>query len=171
MTRKMRYVSAGSESQERLTLLLSQTGIRSEKTISALSDHLVKGVDLKTASIANGVSVSNLERDIDKVNDVAAFVVAIEELDWEKFKPVSPKSHFIGISADEGKIEVTFPGDDISSPRLSITGMAIQSHPECVEGHYVVAMESCINLFIDAIEKYRREVINIKTAKSVSFNG
>lgn len=86
MTRKMRYVSAGSESFKRLSLLLSMTGIRSENAIGALSDHLVKGVDLKTASAANGVSVSNLERDIGKVNDVAAFVAEIEELDWEKFK-------------------------------------------------------------------------------------
>ena len=87
MTRKMRHVSVGSESLERLTLLLTMTGIRSESTIAALMDHLVTGVDLTTASVLNGVTKSNLERDIDKVNDVAAFVVAIEELDWEKFKP------------------------------------------------------------------------------------
>ena len=31
-------------------------------------------------------SKSNLERDLDKVNQVAEFVVKIEELDWEKFK-------------------------------------------------------------------------------------
>lgn len=87
MTRKMRHVSVGSESLERLTLLLTMTGIRSESTITALKDHLVNGVDLTTASVLNGVTKSNLERDINKVNDVAAFVVAIEELDWEKFKP------------------------------------------------------------------------------------
>lgn len=87
MTRKMRHVSVGSESLERLTLLLTMTGIRSESTLAALKDHLVNGVDLTTASVLNGVTKSNLERDIDKVNDVAAFVAAIEELDWEKFKP------------------------------------------------------------------------------------
>ena len=31
-------------------------------------------------------SKSNLERDLDKVNQVAEFVVKIEELDWVRFR-------------------------------------------------------------------------------------
>ena len=87
MARKVSYVYQGSESPERFELLVSLTGLRSPSQIGALRDHLVKGVPLDGAMVLNGVTnKSNLERDLDKVNQVAEFVVKIENLDWEKFK-------------------------------------------------------------------------------------
>lgn len=85
--RKVWYVYQGSESPERFDLLISQTGLRSETQIAALRSHLVKGMSLEDAVDFHEIkSKSNLERDLDKVNQVAEFVVAIENLDWEKFK-------------------------------------------------------------------------------------
>ena len=87
MARKVSYVYQGSESPERFELLVSLTGLRSPSQIGALRDHLVKGVPLDGAMVLNGVTnKSNLERDLDKINDVAIIVEKIKELDWEKFK-------------------------------------------------------------------------------------
>lgn len=87
MTRKVWYVHGGMESQERFELLVSLTGLRSENQIAALRDHLVKAVPLDAAMVMNGVTnKSNLERDLDKINDVATTVEKIKELDWASFK-------------------------------------------------------------------------------------
>ena len=87
MARKVSYVYQGSESPERFELLVSLTGLRSPSQIGALLDHLVKGVPLDAAMALYGVtSKSNLERDLDKINDVATTVEKIKEIDWEKFK-------------------------------------------------------------------------------------
>ena len=87
MARKVSYVYQGSESPERFDLLIGQTGLRSESQIAALRSYLVKGMALEDAVNFHEIkSKSNLERDLDKVNQVAEFVVKIENLDWEKFK-------------------------------------------------------------------------------------
>lgn len=87
MARKVSYVYQGSESPERFDLLVSLTGLRSPSQISALRDHLVKGVQLDATMVLYGVTnKSNLERDLDKINDVATTVEKIKEIDWEKFK-------------------------------------------------------------------------------------
>ena len=86
MARKVSYVYQGSESPERFELLVSLTGLRSPIQIAALRSHLVKGMSLEDAVNFHEIkSKSNLERDLDKVNQVAEFVVKIEELDWEIF--------------------------------------------------------------------------------------
>ena len=85
MARKVSYVYQGSESPERFDLLVSLTGLRSPSQIGALRDHLVKGVPLDGAMVLNGVTnKSNLERDLDKINDVATTVEKIKEIDWLK---------------------------------------------------------------------------------------
>ena len=85
--RKVWYVYQGSESPERFDLLIGQTGLRSETQIAALRSHLVKGMSLEDAVDFHEIkSKSNLERDLDKVNQVAEFVVAIENLDWVRFR-------------------------------------------------------------------------------------
>ena len=85
--RKVSYVYQGSESPERFDLLVSLTGLRSPSQIGALRDYLVKGVPLDAAMVLNGVTnKSNLERDLDKVNDIATTVEKIKLIDWEKFK-------------------------------------------------------------------------------------
>lgn len=84
--RKVWYVYQGSESPERFDLLVSLTGLRSPSQIGALRDHLVKGVQLDAAMVMNDVTnKSNLERDLDKINDVAIIVEKIKELDWVRF--------------------------------------------------------------------------------------
>lgn len=85
MARKVSYVYQGSESPERFELLVSLTGLRSPSQIGALRDHLVKGVPLDGAMVLNGVTnKSNLERDLDKINDIATTVEKIKEIDWLK---------------------------------------------------------------------------------------
>ena len=87
MARKVSYVYQGSESQERFELLVSLTGLRSQGQIGALRDHLVTGVPLDGAMVLNGVTnKSNLERDLDKINDVATTVEKVKEIDWVRFR-------------------------------------------------------------------------------------
>ena len=87
MARKVSYVYQGSESHERFELLVSLTGLRSPSQIGALRDHLVKGVPLDAAMVLYGVTnKSNLERDLDKINDVATTVEKIKEIDWVRFR-------------------------------------------------------------------------------------
>ncbi len=86
MTRKVWYVGRGSESSERFDLLISQTGIRSETQINALRGYLVRGMSLEDACDHYEIkNKSNLERDLSKVNQVAEFVVKIEDLDWVRY--------------------------------------------------------------------------------------
>lgn len=78
-------MSAGSQSQERFNLLINQTGLRSENQIAALCDYLVKGVSLEACCTIHDIrNKSNLERDLEKINQVAEFVEKIKEIDWEK---------------------------------------------------------------------------------------
>lgn len=85
--RKVWYVHSGMESPERFELLVSLTGLRSENQISALRDHLVKGVPLDAVMVLYGITnKSNLERDLDKINDVATTVEKIKEIDWVRFR-------------------------------------------------------------------------------------
>jgi len=87
MARKVSYVYQGSESPERFELLVSLTGLRSPSQIGALRDHLVKGVPLDGTIVLNGVTnKSNLERDLDKINDIATTVEKIKEIDWVRFR-------------------------------------------------------------------------------------
>jgi hypothetical protein len=86
MTRKVWYVFQGGESSERFDLLIGQTGIRSENQINALRDHLVRGMSLEDACSYRDIkNKSNLERDLLKVNEIAEFVVKIEDLDWVRY--------------------------------------------------------------------------------------
>ncbi|MBY6104868.1 adhesin biosynthesis transcription regulatory family protein [Ferrimonas balearica] len=82
----MNQTPAGSQSKERLALLLSLTRIDSDEIQMALTDHLVRGASEIDAAEMNGVSRSNLTRALNKVRKVAATVHAIEDLDWARFK-------------------------------------------------------------------------------------
>ena len=87
MTRKTSYIYQGSESPERFDLLIELSGFRSEKQIQTMKDHLVKGVPIEAAMVMNEVTnKSNLERDLDKINDVATTVEKIKEIDWVRFR-------------------------------------------------------------------------------------
>ena len=87
MKRKTSYVYQGSESSERFDLLIELSGLRSEKQIQTIKDHLVKGVPIDAAMAMNEVTnKSNLERDLIKINDIATTVEKIKEIDWIRFR-------------------------------------------------------------------------------------
>ncbi|CAM4262934.1 PapB/FocB family fimbrial expression transcriptional regulator [Pseudoalteromonas maricaloris] len=77
----MKYLFKGMQSQERFELLLSLTRIQSESVINALSDYLVRGIDKKASAAINGVEVSNLSAAISKLEEKAAVIERIKELD------------------------------------------------------------------------------------------
>lgn len=80
----MKYLLPGGESQARFDLLLSLSKITSENLISALEDHLVKGMPDSHAALINGVAKGNFSRSLTRLNKVAKTVEKIKELDWQK---------------------------------------------------------------------------------------
>lgn len=84
----MRYITQGGESPERYELLISLTRISSEDIKAALKDYLVTGLADATAAAINGVQLSNFTRALKTVNDIAATVEQIKELDWARVKSV-----------------------------------------------------------------------------------
>jgi hypothetical protein len=82
----MNYLLAGSEPAARVELLLSLTRINSEDVKAALRDHLVKGVSDSNAIAIHGITKSNFSRALKRLNEVAAIVEQIKDIDWEKFK-------------------------------------------------------------------------------------
>ena len=85
----MRYITQGGESQERYELLISLTRISSEDIKAALKDYLVTGLADTTAAAVNGIPLSNFTRALKTLNDTAATVEKIKELDWARFKSVN----------------------------------------------------------------------------------
>ena len=77
----MKYLFKGMQSQERFELLLSLTRIQSESVISALNDYLVRGMDKKAAAVINGVEMPNFSAALTKLENKAAIVEKIKELD------------------------------------------------------------------------------------------
>ena len=78
----MKWLIQGGESAARLNLILSATKISSEPTIDALHDHLVKGIGDAAACALNGVQLSNFNRALKTVNEMAGIIEAVKELDW-----------------------------------------------------------------------------------------
>ena len=77
----MKYLFKGMQTQERFELLLSLTRIQSENVINALNDYLVRGMDKKTAALANDVQMPNLSAALKKLEEKAATVEMIKEID------------------------------------------------------------------------------------------
>jgi len=77
----MKYLFKGMQTQERFELLLSLTRIQSGSVISALNDYLVRGMDKKAAALANGVQMPNFSAALTKLENKAAIVEKIKELD------------------------------------------------------------------------------------------
>ncbi|MGB0858384.1 MAG: PapB/FocB family fimbrial expression transcriptional regulator [Pseudoalteromonas spongiae] len=80
----MNYLFKGSQTQQRLDLLLSFCKIKSDDIKSALSDYLVRGIDKKSAAVLNGVPAPNFSRALSQLNSKAEVVEQIKELDWQK---------------------------------------------------------------------------------------
>lgn len=82
----MRYLTQGGQTAERLQLLFSLTRIASDDIKAALNDYLVLGVSDATASRLNGVAQSNFSRALNGLEEVAATVERIKEIDWRHLK-------------------------------------------------------------------------------------
>lgn len=77
----MKYLLPGTQSEARLELLLSRTSIKSEAIKEGLMWHLVKGHQIETAAALAEIKPANLHRAIGVVENLAAMVEQIKELD------------------------------------------------------------------------------------------
>lgn len=84
----MNYLVSGLESKQRVELLLSLTKINSDALRDSIFDHLCVGHSEKDSAVINGVSQSNFNRAMKKLNDVASIVEKIKDLDWKHLKSV-----------------------------------------------------------------------------------
>ena len=80
----MRYIVKGSESIERIKLLLKLTKIKSEKMKSAIVDHYVNGLKEAHAALLNDVKQQNLNKALKRLNEMAGVVEEIKEYDWQR---------------------------------------------------------------------------------------
>ena len=80
----MVYLFKGTQTPERLNLLLSLCKISSEDIKTSLSDYLVRGIDKKSAALLNGVPAPNFSRALNQLNAKAEVVEKIKEIDWQK---------------------------------------------------------------------------------------
>lgn len=76
----------GMETCKKLKLIISLTSIRSEAQIQALARYFVTGFNMAACAEVEGITVSNLQRAIDKVQEVSKVVDEIKEIDWVQFK-------------------------------------------------------------------------------------
>jgi len=84
----MKVLLAGHETIKRVNLLFKLTKISSEDMRETIKDHLCKGHSESFAVGLNGVTQSNFNRTLMKLNEVASIVEEIKEDDWAKFKSV-----------------------------------------------------------------------------------
>lgn len=77
----MTYIFQGSQSVDRLTLLLRVTSIASPSIKKALHMHLVTGYDLTTSAVMCGVYKSNLSRAVERLNEVAECLEELKVID------------------------------------------------------------------------------------------
>jgi hypothetical protein len=80
----MKCLYKGSQSQERLNLLIKHTGIESENIKDALSDHLVRGINKTAAAALNSVPNGNLTRALKTLEKHAQITEELKQHDWAK---------------------------------------------------------------------------------------
>ncbi|WP_024592101.1 MULTISPECIES: hypothetical protein [unclassified Pseudoalteromonas] len=78
----MKYLYKGSQSQERLDVLLSFGKSTSEDIKSALSDYLVRGINKTNAATLNGVPGPNLTRALKRLEVTAGKFERGLEIEW-----------------------------------------------------------------------------------------
>ena len=78
----MKYLHKGSQSQERLDVLLSFGKSTSENIKAALSDYLVRGISKTNAATLNGVKGPNFTRALKRIEIIAGKIEKVKELDW-----------------------------------------------------------------------------------------
>lgn len=80
------YLIRGMENQRKIEILISLTNIRSEKVIKVLNAYYCRGMSEKDIAFIYGVSQSNLNRDRNKLEEVAGLMEELFEL--KTFKSV-----------------------------------------------------------------------------------
>lgn len=78
----MKYLLAGMESKAKIDLIVAQTKIKSESTLDAIYDHLVKGILASDAVAINGAIQQNFNRTLVKLNEMAEMIEKVKELDY-----------------------------------------------------------------------------------------
>ncbi|MDW3058696.1 PapB/FocB family fimbrial expression transcriptional regulator [Vibrio sp. 1978] len=76
----------GMESKQRVELVLSLTKMRSEQQIEALLRYFVDGLNFSACAELAGITESNFQRAIDRVQAIDTTIEKIKELDWQRFK-------------------------------------------------------------------------------------
>ena len=79
----MKCLYKGSQSQARLNLLVKFSKIKSDNIKSALSDHLVRGINKTAAAALNSVPNGNLTRALKKLEQHAQLIEQIKQHDWQ----------------------------------------------------------------------------------------
>ncbi len=77
----MKALTPGCESEEKIDLIISLTGMKSKPMIKSLKKHLVDGVAEKYACTFNGTIQQNFNRDLKKLNVVADTLAKINAID------------------------------------------------------------------------------------------
>jgi hypothetical protein len=84
----MNYLLAGHESKERIELLLQLTKINSDSVRDSITVHLINGFSESDAASIKCVSLSNFNRALARLNEVAGIVEQIKEIDLHHLKSV-----------------------------------------------------------------------------------
>jgi hypothetical protein len=82
----VKYFSAGQEEKERVMLFLDLTKITSEPIVKAMLFHLVNGFTENNAARIAGTSVSNFNRAMIRINNMAEKYEKIKEYDLSQRK-------------------------------------------------------------------------------------
>jgi len=80
----MKYLMQGQESIKKVEILLSATKIEREQLVSAIYDHLCKGLSKALAADLNDIKAQNLGVAIDALNEVAAKFEAYFDLRYNE---------------------------------------------------------------------------------------
>lgn len=88
----MKVLIKGEESELRVNLLFKLTRLDSENVKSALKDYLVKGYEPDDAAMLNDVKQQNFNRALKRLNEIAAIVEDIKNLDWAHIKDLNTTS-------------------------------------------------------------------------------
>jgi hypothetical protein len=81
----MNVLLQGGQSIKRLELLLQLTLIKSENMKDALKSYLVDGMSESAVAALHSVDRNNFIRTLSKLNEKAAIVESIKEIDWPKY--------------------------------------------------------------------------------------
>jgi hypothetical protein len=81
----MNVLLQGGQSIKRLELLLQLTLIKSENMKDALKSYLVDGMTESAVAALHSVDRNNFIRTLSKLNEKAAIVESIKEIDWPKY--------------------------------------------------------------------------------------